>query len=105
MAPPHVFPGRIVSCEISCVGGRYRAANGTRIPNVGQQEVQFLTDESYKDPPIDQVFPAISPPLPASDLPPAPEVPARDHTFRSVYIRHSDWEAWGYTTNYPGAPR
>ena len=49
----------------------------------------------------DQLTPAILPPLQASEPPPAPEVPAPDHTFKSVYIRHADLEKWGYTANCP----
>ena len=48
VAPPRLFPGRVVPSAMSRAGGRYKAANGTRIPNLGQQKVQFKTDEDHQ---------------------------------------------------------
>ena len=48
---PGVFPGVVVPSAMSRSGRKYRAANGSRIPNLGQQDVHFRTDES------DSVFP------------------------------------------------
>ena len=48
MAPPRLFPGRVVPSAMSRAGGRYKAANGARIPNLGQQKVQFKTDEDHQ---------------------------------------------------------
>ena len=32
---------------MSRAGGRHKAANGARVPNLGQQKVQFKTDEDH----------------------------------------------------------
>ena len=45
VAPPKIFPGKIEASEMSKVGGKYKAANGTRIPNLGQQKVKFRNDD------------------------------------------------------------
>ena len=45
VAPPGVFPGQVQPSAMSKAGGRYRAANGSRIPNLGQQAVRFEVDE------------------------------------------------------------
>ena len=42
-----LFPGKLEPSAMSTAGGRYRAANGTRIPNLGQQRVRFTTDEGH----------------------------------------------------------
>jgi hypothetical protein len=41
VAPPKVFPGQVVPSEMSKAGCKYRAANGARIPKLGQQKVSF----------------------------------------------------------------
>jgi hypothetical protein len=41
VAPPGLFPGAVVPSRMSRAGGRYRAANGARIPNLGQVKVRF----------------------------------------------------------------
>ena len=45
VTPPNVFPGEIHASAMSKTGGKYKAANGTRIPNLGQQKVRFNSDE------------------------------------------------------------
>ena len=47
VAPPGLLPGRIVKSPMQRAGGRYRAANGSRIPNLGQQDVSFKTPEGH----------------------------------------------------------
>ena len=41
---PGIFPGEVVPSAMSKSGRRYRAANGARIPNLGQLDVFFHTD-------------------------------------------------------------
>jgi len=48
VAPPGFFPGAMVPSAMSRVGGRYRAANGTRIRNLGQQSVTFSSTEGHR---------------------------------------------------------
>ena len=45
VAPPNVFPGEIHASATSKPGGKYQAATGTRILNLGQQHVRFHNDE------------------------------------------------------------
>ena len=45
VAPPGLVPGKMESSATSRTGGRFRAANGTRIPNLGQQTAVFSTPE------------------------------------------------------------
>ena len=40
--------GRVVESPTQRVGGRYRAANGSRIPNLGRQDVSFKAPEVYR---------------------------------------------------------
>jgi len=47
VAPPGVFPQAVVPSRMSRAGGRYRAANGTKIRNLGQQLVSFTTAEGH----------------------------------------------------------
>ena len=47
VAPPRFFPGPVVPSRMSKAGGSYRVANGHRVPNVGQQAVQFRTHENH----------------------------------------------------------
>ena len=48
VAPPGFFAAPVVPSAMSKVGGKYRAANGTRIRNLGQQKVAFITAEGHK---------------------------------------------------------
>ena len=41
VAPPNAFPGE------TSAGGKYKAANGTRITNLGQQKVRFRNAEGH----------------------------------------------------------
>ena len=43
VAPPGLLPGPVTESPMQRAGGRYRAANGARIPNLGQQRVAFAT--------------------------------------------------------------
>ena len=45
VAPPGLLPGRLESSPMSRAGGRFRAANGTRIPHLGPQVATFTTAE------------------------------------------------------------
>jgi hypothetical protein len=48
VAPPKLFPGEVKPSPMSRAGGKYRAANGARIPNLGQQKVLFKNDEGQQ---------------------------------------------------------
>jgi hypothetical protein len=48
VAPPGFFAAEMVPSPMSKAGGKYRAANGTRIRNLGQQKVAFTTAEGHK---------------------------------------------------------
>jgi hypothetical protein len=48
VAPPGCFPGVVVPSRMSRAGGKYRAANGARIPNLGQQKVPFVNEDGGK---------------------------------------------------------
>jgi hypothetical protein len=48
VAPPGCSPGMIVPCRMSKSGGKYRAANGARIPNLGQVKVPFVNEDGVK---------------------------------------------------------
>ena len=45
VAPPGLFPGQVEESPMQRAGGRYRAANGSRLPNLGQQLAAFRTPE------------------------------------------------------------
>ena len=46
VAPPGLLPGRVEESPMQRAGGgRYRAANGARLPNLGQQVAAFRTPE------------------------------------------------------------
>ena len=45
VSPPKFFPGPVVPSAMSKAGGSYRVANGQRVPNIGQQFINFQTDE------------------------------------------------------------
>ena len=47
VAPPGLLPGRMESSPMSRSGGRFRAANGTRIANLGQQDATFSTTDGH----------------------------------------------------------
>ena len=47
-APPGFFAAEMVPSPMSKAGGKYRAANGARIRNLGQQKVAFTTAEGHK---------------------------------------------------------
>ena len=42
------FDAEVKPSEMSRSGQRYRGPDGSRIPNYGQQEVEFATDEGFK---------------------------------------------------------
>jgi hypothetical protein len=48
VAPPGCFAAKVMPSPMSRAGGRYRAANGSRIKNVGQQKVAFTTAEGHQ---------------------------------------------------------
>ena len=45
VAPPGLLPGQVEESPMQRAGGRYRAANGSRLPNLGQQVAAFRTSE------------------------------------------------------------
>ena len=45
VAPPGLLPGQVEESPMQRAGGRYRAANGSRLPNLGQQVAPFRTAE------------------------------------------------------------
>ena len=47
VAPVGLFAATVVPSPMSRAGARYRAANGSRIRNVGQQKVAFSTTEGH----------------------------------------------------------
>ena len=48
VTPPGLFPGRVVPCEMSQSGRTFRAANGSRIRNLGQLRVAFTSQEGHR---------------------------------------------------------
>jgi hypothetical protein len=48
VAKAGTFSGKIVPSTMSKAGRKYRGPDGTRIPNEGQQEVQFTSDEGHR---------------------------------------------------------
>lgn len=48
VAPVGLFPGQSRPSAMSLAGQKYRAANGSRIPNRGEQEVRFETEEGVR---------------------------------------------------------
>ncbi len=42
------FAGKVAPSTMSKSGRKYRGPDGTRIPNEGQQEVQFTSDEGHR---------------------------------------------------------
>ncbi len=47
VTPPGLLPGRVSESPMQRAGGRYRAANCARIPNLGEQVVSFRTGEGH----------------------------------------------------------
>ncbi len=47
VTPPQVFPVKVEPSAMSRAGGRYKAANSARIPNLGQKRVKIATDEGH----------------------------------------------------------
>ena len=47
VALPGLLPGRVDISPMQRAGGRYRAANGARIPDLGQQLSSFRTPEGH----------------------------------------------------------
>ena len=48
VAKAGTFAGKVTPSSMSKAGRKYRGPDGTRIPNEGQQEVQFTSDEGHK---------------------------------------------------------
>ena len=48
VAPPGLLPGVVAESPMQRAGGRYRAANGARIPNLGQQRATFQTTDGQR---------------------------------------------------------
>ena len=48
VAPPGLFPGEVEPSEMSKAGRTYRAANGSRIRNLGQVRVPFVSTEGHR---------------------------------------------------------
>ena len=48
VTPPGIFDAKVLPSEMSKAGRKYRGPDGSRIPNFGQQEVAFATDEGHK---------------------------------------------------------
>ena len=48
VAKAGTFMGKIAPSPMSKAGRKYRGPDGTRIPNEGQQEVQFTSDEGHR---------------------------------------------------------
>ena len=48
VAPPRMFPGTVEVSAMQRAGGRYRTADGSRIPNLGQTKVPFSTAEGHQ---------------------------------------------------------
>ncbi len=48
VAPPGLFPGAVEPSAMSQAGRAYRAANGSRIRNLGQVRVPFVSTEGRK---------------------------------------------------------
>ena len=46
--PPGLLPGPVAESPMQRAGGRYRAANGARIPNLGQQRAAFTTTDGQR---------------------------------------------------------
>ena len=48
VSPVGLFAAKVAPSPMSRAGARYRAANGSRIKNVGQQTVAFTTTEGHR---------------------------------------------------------
>ena len=47
VAPRGLFPGEARESAMSRAGGCYRTASGAPVPNLGEQDVKFLTNEGH----------------------------------------------------------
>ena len=47
VTPPGLLPGQVEESPMQRAGGRYRAANGARLPNLGQLLTEFRTPEGH----------------------------------------------------------
>ena len=47
VTPPGLLPGQVEESPMQRVGGRYRVANGVRLPNLGQLLAEFRTPEGH----------------------------------------------------------
>ena len=68
VSPPHYFPGPVTPSAMSRANGSYRVADGHRVPNIGQQEVHFRTDENHPAGLVFQTFEIERPLISASQL-------------------------------------
>jgi hypothetical protein len=68
VAPPGMFDAEVKSSAMSRAGGKYRAANGARIPNLGQQRVTFTNDDGDRCGTVFQVAAVERPLISASQL-------------------------------------
>jgi hypothetical protein len=68
VTPPGLFPGKVLPSVWSRAGRAYRAANGTRIANLGQVQVPFSTAEGHRCAIPFQVAPVEQPLLSVSHL-------------------------------------
>ena len=48
VAPPGLFPGKVAPSAMSKTGKTFRAANGSRIRNLGQVRVDFTSSEGHR---------------------------------------------------------
>jgi hypothetical protein len=48
VAPPSLFPGRVLPSAMSKSGRTYRAANGSQIRNLGQVRVPFVSEKGHR---------------------------------------------------------
>jgi hypothetical protein len=48
VAKAGTFRGKVLPSTMSKAGRKYRGPDGTQIPNQGQQDVQFISDEGHK---------------------------------------------------------
>jgi hypothetical protein len=48
VAPPSLFPGKVLPSAMSKSGRTYRAANGSQIRNLGQVRVPFVSEEGHR---------------------------------------------------------
>ena len=68
VTPPDLFSQPVVESAMQRAGGRYRAANGTRIPNLGEQRVPFQTADGHRCILLFQVAPIEKPLISVAQL-------------------------------------